>query len=371
VLFERSRMLQWRVTVSHTVRIAVLLSRWRHSGCLFRLSWAARVLCLGLAAGSCSTEPPSPQPPDFAYVRGVDVPLLDQLGPAYSSIGSLKNGEQVEVLGTRPRWTHVRTADGRTGWMQSRHLADRSLRDQFHSLTAQSASRPSQGTALMKRDANLHLEPDRESETFYGLPEGSEAEVLTHRVSVRSSARGAATKDAASAGPPVSSLDVAVQAPEDWLLVRDSEARTGWMLESLADMNPPFEVGQYREGLRIRAWFVIHSEMDDGIERPWYLWATIRRLAGLPYDFDEIRVFVWNPNRDRYETSYRERNLIGFYPILVGSRQTPRGPSPTFTLHVEDETGKRLEKHYAMQARIVRPVPPASSDTVNRTGETP
>ncbi len=349
----------------------MLLPRWRQSGCLLRLSWAALVLCFGLAAGGCSTEPPAPQPPDLAYVRGVDVPLLDQLGPASSTIGSLNNGDKVEVLGTRPRWTHVRTADGRTGWMQSRSLADRGLRDQFHSLTLQSASRPSQGTALMKRDAHLHLEPDRDSETFYGFAEGGEAEVLAHRVAVRSTARRAATEDAASAEAAISAAEVAVQTLEDWLLVRGSKGRTGWMLESLADMNPPFEVAQYREGLRIRAWFVIHSEMDDGIDRPWYLWATIRRLAGLPYDFDEIRVFVWNPNRDRYETPYRERNLIGFYPIQVGSRQTPRGPSPTFTLHVEDETGKRLEKHYVMEARVVRPVSPASLDTVNGTGKTP
>ena len=129
------------------------------------------------------------------------------------------------------------------------------------------------------------------------------------------------------------------------------------MLEPFANLNPPFEVGQYREGLRIRAWFVIHRELDDGIERPWYLWATMRRAAGLPYDFDEIRVFVWNPNRDRYETSYRERNLIGFYPIRVGSRETPRGPSPTFALPVEDETGNRFEKQYVMGGRLVRRAP--------------
>lgn len=354
------------------VRTAVLLPCRRQSGCLPRLCWPALALCIGLAAGGCSTQPPSPQTPDFAYVRGVDVPLLDQLGPASSSIGSLNNGDTVEVLGTRPRWTHVRTADGRTGWMRSSSLADRGLRDQFHSLTVQSSSLPSQGTALMRRDANLHLKPDRDSETFYRFAEGGEAEVLAHRVAVRSTARRAATQDDSSTEEAAASAaEVAVQTFEDWLLVRDSEARTGWMLESFADMNPPFEVAQYREGLRIRAWFVIHSEMDEGIKRPWYLWATIRRLAGLPYDFDEIRVFVWNPNRDRYETSYRERNLIGIYPIQVGSRPTPRGPSPTFTLRVEDETGKHLAKHYVMEARRVRPVSPAYWDTVHGTGETP
>ena len=323
----------------------------RQRSCLARFPLAVLALCSGLAAAGCSREPPPPPPPDVAYVQGLEVPLLDQLGPGSAAIGSMNNGEEVEVLGTRPRWTQVRTADGRTGWMQSRFLADSSVRDRFRALALQSAPLPSQGTVRLQRDANLHAEPDRDSDTFYRLAEGIEADVLGHAVAARRSAR---TSSEVSSATPEASADVVVQTPEDWLLVRGSQRRTGWMLESLADMNPPLEVGQYREGLRIRAWFVIHREIDDGIERSWYLWATARRLAGFPYDFDEIRVFVWNPNRDRYETSYRERGMIGFYPIEVGTWDTSRGPSPTFALQVEDESGNRIRKQYVMEGRIVR-----------------
>jgi hypothetical protein len=319
---------------------------------------AILALCSGLAAGGCSSEPPPPSP-EVAYVQGADVPLLDQLGPSSAAIGSLNNGDEVEILGTRPRWTQVRTASGQTGWMQSRFLADAAVRERFRALALQSAPLPSHGAALLQRDANLHIEPGRDADTFYRLAEGDVTEVLAHRVASRGSARRASPPSTSSEDSGVEeqpSAELVVQTPEDWLLVRDPAGRTGWMLESLADMNPPFEVGQYREGLRIRAWFVIHREMDDGVERPWYLWATIRRLAGLPYDFDEIRVFVWNPNRDRYETSYRERGLIGFYPIEVGTRDTPGGPSPTFALQVEDESGNRLKKRYVMESRgVVRP----------------
>jgi len=338
----------------------VPLRRRRQTSRFARFPVAVLALCAGLAAGGCSREPPAPPPPEVAYVQGVDVPLLDQLGPASAAIGSLSNGDEVEILGTRPRWTQVRTAGGQTGWLQSRYLADAAVLQRFRALALQSASLPSQGAALVQRNANLHVEPGRDSETFYQLAEGGEAEVLEHRVAARGSARRTSPPDPSSEDSGTEAAPAAellVQTPEDWLLVRDSQGRTGWMLESLADMNPPLEVGQYREGLRIRAWFVIHRELDDGIEHPWYLWATIRRLAGLPYDFDEIRVFVWNPNRDRYETSYRERGLIGFYPVGVGTRDTPRGPSPTFALRVEDETGKRLEKRYVMEGRVVRRAP--------------
>jgi SH3-like domain-containing protein len=313
---------------------------------------------LTLATAGCSTTVPEPPPRSVGFVRGADVPLRDQLGPASALIGTLDNGEEVEIISTRPRWSQVRTSAGQTGWMQSRFLADANIPEQFVALAGETAALPSQGTAAIDREANLHLEPHRESETFYQFAEGHQVDVLAHRVAERGAPLDAAPEDGDSDGadsPPPA--QIAVRTPEDWLLVRDSEGNTGWMLERLADMNPPFDVGQYREGLRIRAWFVLHREIDDGIERPWYLWATIRRLAGLPYDFDEIRVFVWNPNRDRYETSYRERNLIGFYPIEVSRLDKPGGSMPVFKVHVEDESGKRLEKSYVMEGRLVRRTP--------------
>jgi hypothetical protein len=178
------------------------------------------------------------------------------------------------------------------------------------------------------------LAPGRDTATFHRLAEDEQIDVVGHRVTAQPAAD--------------QSTDLAVQKSEDWLLVRGTRARTGWLLESFVDLNPPIEVAQYREGRRIRAWFEIHRVEDDGIERRWYLWATIRELAGLPYDFDEIRVFVWNPRADRYETSYRERNLIGFYPLEVGKRETPEGSSPTFRLHLEDEKGDRFERNYYM-----------------------
>jgi hypothetical protein len=278
-------------------------------------------------------------------------------------IGTLNNGDEVEILGTRPRWTQVRTDDGQTGWLQSRFLADSNVRERFRVLAQQSSPLPSQGTALIAREANLHLDPHRDSETFYRLAEGKQVEVLAHRVTDRGAPLVAELDDTGGDATDTDSEEdlppaqVAVRMPEDWLLVRDADGSTGWMLERFADMNPPFDVGQYREGLRLRGWFVLHRELDDGVERPWYLWVTVRRLAGLPYDFDEIRVFTWNPTRDRYETAYRERNMIGFYPIEVSMTEPARGSAPLFKLNVEDEAGNRLEKSYMMEGRLVRRAP--------------
>ena len=91
--------------------------------------------------------------------------------------------------------------------------------------------------------------------------------------------------------------------------------------------------------------------MDDGIDRPWYLWATIRRLAGLPYDFDEIRRVRLESQSRPVRNPLPRRNLIGFYLIQVGSRQTPRGSRlPRLRCTSRTKPASALEKHYVMEA---------------------
>ena len=310
-----------------------------------------------LIATSCSRELPT-QPLEVAYVKEAGTVLRDPLGPDSRDVGRLELGESVEILAKRPFWVQVRSESGQIGWVQTRSLASEEIVQQFRRLAAETEALPSQGKAILRRESNLHVEPSRDSEIFYRLPESEEVDVLLHRAIRQTPSPAGAGDETVSNGATASpsSLEVQVQTHQDWMLVRAQGEKTGWMLENALDMNPPVEIAQYREGLRIRAWFVLHREMAGGEEHPWYLWATIRSRPGLPFDFDEIRVFVWNPSRSRYETSYRERGLIGIYPIRIGTRETPGGPSPTFTLELEDETGKRFQKSYVMVGRQVRQV---------------
>ena len=314
--------------------------------------WRALLLSVGLATWLFGCQRNVPQESaELAYVSGAAVEFRNELGPTSEVIGHLQSGERVRIVSRRPRWAEVRNASGENGWVLQRYLVGQEVYDRFVQLARDVEALPSQGRALIRRDANLHIEPGRSTQTFYRLAEGEQAEVVGHRVAPRSPATiEASSEEASSAGP----VELSTRNNEDWLLVRAANGRAGWLLEGAADMNPPVEVAQYREGLRIRAWFEIYRELDRGEEHPWYLWATTRRLTGLPYDFDEIRVFVWNPGASRYETSYRERNLIGFYPIVVASRETAAGGSPTFRLQLEDASGNRLEKNYFMVGRQVR-----------------
>ena len=294
---------------------------------------------------------------ETAYVRSGDVPLRDQLGPTSNLVTTLDAGQKVEVLDKRARWVQIRLADGKTGWVHSRMLASQELFDQFRRLLDDTASLNSQGKATIRRAANLHLEPDGRTESLHRLLEEELVDVLAHRVAERSGPPGQGSKMGNAELQQDDTAQIQISRYEDWMLVRASGRRAGWVRESSLDMAPPIEIARYNEELRIRAWFVLYQEQNKGETHPWYLWATIHPQPGLPFDYDEIRIFVWNPGKSRYETSYRERNLIGFYPVKISMVNSPAGPTPAFSLELEDTAGRRFHKNYVMAGRLVKALP--------------
>jgi hypothetical protein len=302
-----------------------------------------------LFLSSCRNELPM-ESREFAYSSEAVGELRDQLGPKSKVIGRIANGEKLLILERLNRWARVRVvsadaAEGQPlteGWMHQRQMVSQQVFEQFQELAKQSADLPSQGGALVRRLANMRLQPGRTTQAFYQLATDEQVEVLRHSIKARP-----ATAEEVRRG-------TTEPIPEDWLLVRASKNRTGWILESLAEMVPPLEVARYRESQRIRAWFKIFEERDEGQTRPWFLWATVPKLTGAPHDFEEIRVFVWNPAADRYETSYRERNLVGFLPINVALTKTPTGDSPEFYFEHQNTEGERVRRTYFMLGRQVR-----------------
>ena len=82
---------------------------------------------------------------------------------------------------------------------------------------------------------------------------------------------------------------------EDWWLVRDSNQRVGWVLARMVDIDVPLDVAQYAEGQRIVAVFVLDQVQDKDKDKkvPEYLTAVTEPKDGLPFDFNQIRVFTW------------------------------------------------------------------------------
>jgi len=133
-----------------------------------------------------------------------------------------------------------------------------------------------------------------------------------------------------------------------WSLVRAKDGRAGWVLTRMLLMAIPDEIAQHAERAHIAAYFNLGQTTDEGVSKPVWLWATLSK-AGVPHEFDSMRIFIWRNSRDRYETSYIERGLKGWLPIMVKREGG-------FTVVVEEKDGELMERTYALsnfRARVV------------------
>ncbi len=293
---------------------------------------------------------------EVAYVSGVQAILRDHVAAVFEKTGVVKNGERVEVLDHDRRFVKVRTATGATGWVEQRYLVGQDVYDRIQKLTADNQNDPVQAQGTTRNDTNLHVEPGRDAEHLYQISSGEKLALLK---------RGTAEKPGAVAPP--SRLNTAtgnknekeikpVPLAEDWWLVRDSNARVGWVLARMVDLDVPLDVAQYAEGQRIVAFFVLDQVQDGDKKVAQYLTVLTEPKDGLPFDFNQIRVFTWNVRRHRYETAYRER-MEGVLPVTVAQENFDKeGLLPTFVIRVQDNEGKVTERKYKLNTPIVRRV---------------
>jgi SH3-like domain-containing protein len=287
------------------------------------------------------------------YVSAVQATLRDQVATAFNRVGTVKNGERVEVLEREKRFARVRTASGVEGWIEQRYLVDQKIYDGLQELTKDNLSDPVQAPGVLRNDTNLHLTPGRETEHLYQLSAGAKVSVLK---------RATAEKQPGATIQPKPGAKTSGTVLEDWWLVRDAENRVGWVLTRMVDIDVPLDIAQYAEGQRFVAFFVLNQVQDAGKDGtgknvPQYLCAITEPHDGLPYDYDQIRVFTWNVRKHRYETAYREHGLNGVLPVMVTSESFDKeGTLPVFILHVKDDTGSISERKYKLNTPMVRRV---------------
>lgn len=283
------------------------------------------------------------------YVSAPQVTLRDQLSQLYKRVGTAKNGERVEVFDREKRFAKIRTANGLEGWVEQRFLVNQQTFDAFQKLAQRAKDAPVVGSATTRNDTNLHVEPGRDTEHLYQLVQGAKVSMLK-RATVEKNLPGAVTKTPGLAAKESKPM-------EDWWLVRDADAHVGWVLGRMIDLDVPLDVAQYAEGQRIVACFVLNQVRDGDKEVPQYLMLLSEAKDGLPYDYDQARVFTWNVRRHRYETAYRERKLNGVLPVTVSSEDFGKeGKLPVFILRLKDEAGNVVERKYKMNTPIVRRV---------------
>ena len=311
---------------------------------------------------------------EYAYVAAPEAILRDRVATVYGKTGVVRNGERVQVLERmqNKRFVRVRSSRGEEGWVQDRYLTDQQTYDQLQQLGKKYENAPSQAVAVTRAQVNLHAIPGRKTEHLYQLNENEKVDLFERQTADRNASTPAPqksdkkdsdTKDTKKDQKDSDSDDDQPGKPgqpvvlEDWWLVRDQQKRVGWVLGRMLYVDVPIDVAQYAEGQRIIAFFVLDEVQDQDKKFPEYLVLLSENKDGLPYDYDQFRVFTWNARRHRYETAYRERHLSGFLPVSLGRANFDKeGNLRTFTLHLKDDNGQTHEQQYKFSPPLVRRV---------------
>jgi SH3-like domain-containing protein len=326
---------------------------------LFRRTGPRRLLCSALcvalaAAMSGCTRLREHLKPEMVYVVAKQTYLRDRVAAVSNRVALVSNGQPLEVVEHGRRFLKTKTAKGEVGWIEEHMVIDQATHDQFATLGQQHAHDPVVATGVLRDDLYLHVKPGRETDRFYLLPENEKLQLLI-RASVTKPAppqglvpaphpavNNAKAKKSAVAGEPPVPM-------EDWWLVRDSKGQVGWMLSRRLDVDVPDEIAGYSEGQKIVGAYVLTKVYDSESSLPnklvpEYVSVTNAFKDGLPYDFDQVRVFTWNTKKHRYETAYRQRNLEGLLPVSVSASKNLQGqPVPEFSITVATSEAVKVD----------------------------
>lgn len=303
---------------------------------------------------------------DYVYVAVPDASLRDRVATVYNKTGLVHNGERLQVLERMQgkRFVRVRTPRGEEGWIQERYLADQDTFDQFQQLALQYATAPAQATATVQEQVKVHVEPGRKTGYLYLLNEKSKVELLKRAVAQRNApAAREEPKDAKDKSKDKDADDeehYKSDQPailEDWWLIRDEQKRVGWVYGRTLYLDVPEEIAQYSEGQRIVAAYPLDQISDGETKVTEYLVLFTDNKDGMPYDFNQVRVFTWNVKRHRYETAYREHDIAGMLPVTLGEQEFDKeGKLRVFTLEIKQDDGAARQQLYKYNPPLVRKV---------------
>ena len=364
--------------------------------------WKVALTTAGLAAGlatglGCSRLNQKPQDA-YVYVDAKQSFLRDRVAAVSNRTGTVENGERLEVLEHGRRFLRVKTDKGVTGWIDEKAVVSQEVYDAFDALKRQYSFTIPVASAVVRDEVYLHVQPGRDTDKLFRLAEGEKLKLLKRASLEKSLPPGqkpAAPQPVVRRGKKLKDepvVDPTVPPPppmEDWWLVRLQDGRVGWLLSRMMDVDAPDSLTRYSEGQRFVGAYVLRkvndpeAPMDDKDVPEWVALMSPYR-AGLPYDFDQVRVFIWNVKKHRYETAFRQRNIEGFLPIGLRMAADPyakmpqgREPAPTFTYRVlaadappvvpDKQTGavvpsKTIEKTYRLEGNQVRRILPPNTD---------
>ena len=330
---------------------------------------AALCLLLWMAAGLAGCGRFGRKQHDFVYVSARRVYLRDRVAAVSTRVVEVFNGDKLEALQRGRRFLKVKTAKNQTGWIYERAVIDAKTFDAFSALARQHQQDPVVATGTLRDDIYLHVTPGRQAERFYLLAGNAKVQMLERASAPREPVLGhaeaqppakterhghggAETRPEIVAGEPS-----AGPALEDWWLVRDAQGHTGWLLGSRVDADVPDEIGIYAEGQRIVGSYVLDRVADPASpgtshDMPEYVAVLEPPKAGLPFDFDQVRVFTWSLRHHRYETAFRLHPIEGYLPMRVSMEPVAGGSAPVFSFQIAGSEARMTDPATGMSRPV-------------------
>jgi len=247
------------------------------------------------------------------------------------TLATLEPDTKIDIMEKQGNWYRIRSGDTQ-GWMEETTLLTDAMSSQLQSMVIEAKKQEAQNTALLRDDANLRLEPGRNTKVMRRLAAETKVEVLERKALPRP-----------NSSPPA--LDV-------WIKVRVSPTEVGWLLGSVLDYEAPAAIGGYMEGSNYSAIKPLNTVEDSELGPIiWYVVGERRPGAPPEVAFDGIRVFTWNLKKHRYETAYRIKGIRGAYPLVVGKE----GGNPTFQFsEMADDGSLKPPRKFVMNGVIVK-----------------
>jgi hypothetical protein len=292
-----------------------------------------------------------PPKKEMVYVSARQMFLHDRVAAVSNIVTEVTNGQPLEVVEHGRRFLKVKTQKNEIGWIEDHAVIDEKIYDGFTQLADQHKDAPVAATATLRNDLYMHLDPGKETDHFYLIPGNTRVQLL-ERASIKKAQPPGFAPLARLAEPQRPASDSSTTTPgaeaseppppppmEDWWLARDPQGHTGWLYGNQLDVDVPDEIGEYAEGMRYIGAYVL-TKVDDpdantpDHQVPEYVTVLAPDKSGLPFDFDQVRVFTWSKNHHRYETAFRLHPIQGYLPVKLFTAQTPRGPVPAFSFEL-------------------------------------
>ena len=348
----------------------------------------------------CGSLKPKPSE-HYVFVTAKQATLRDRVAAVSNRTGEVQNGEKLKVLDHSRRFVKVQSPKGEIGWVKEAEVATEEAASSFDQLKDAHAKDAVVASAVVRDTVYMHLKPGRETEHFYLLNENDKLQLL-RRATLEKTVTQASVSRAQKTIPQAAGTDAArkdlsaveaakagaasiAAAPvyEDWWLARDSAGHAGWVYARMLDVDAPDTLTRYSEGQRFVGAYVlttVHDEEATGDLKdiPIYVTVLSPYKAGLPYDFDQVRVFTWSMQHHRYETGFREKNIEGFLPVTVSKMKDPNEKGqlgmmdlPAFTFKVlaadaptptpdpttgETAPGKTITQTFRLEGNLVKRV---------------